>query len=122
MRFFVPALLNPHLHGLVAEQPPPKTLRTLTLLAKMLQGLANGTETTFREPFMAGMSDFLVDKCVWTACATDAHSREAFIDYVSSVCTTTDNGVTSWSSSEFELYQQPNARRLALSGAGRAVP
>ena len=41
LRFFVPAVLNPRLFSLVSNTPDPNSQRTLTLVAKSLQGLAN---------------------------------------------------------------------------------
>lgn len=41
LRFFVPAILHPHLFGLVEGLPPPGVHRTLKLIAKVLQSLAN---------------------------------------------------------------------------------
>lgn len=41
LRFFVPAILNPHLFGLVDGLPSEGVQRTLKLIAKIMQSLAN---------------------------------------------------------------------------------
>lgn len=41
LRFFVPAILNPHMFGLVDGLPDPGVHKTLKLIAKTLQSLAN---------------------------------------------------------------------------------
>src|ERR1700733_6043487 len=74
LRFFVPALLHPKLFGLTFTHPPPRVQRTLTLIAKTLQGLANMSHFD-KEPFMAVMNPFLVE------------NREAFIDFITNIAT-----------------------------------
>ncbi|KAK7203053.1 hypothetical protein BZA70DRAFT_291488 [Myxozyma melibiosi] len=59
LRFFCPAVLNPHLFGLVRDHPGPRSQRTLVLIAKGLQGLANRTTFGAKEPWMAPMNAFL---------------------------------------------------------------
>lgn len=73
LRFFVPALLNPRLFGLVQAQIRPAVQRTLTLIAKTLQGLANMTNFGAKEPYMSVMNEF-VDE-----------NKQAFVDYVYSI-------------------------------------
>lgn len=41
LRFIVPAILNPHLFGICPGMPPKGVVRSLTLLAKCTQSLAN---------------------------------------------------------------------------------
>ncbi|KAJ6189535.1 hypothetical protein N7519_004443 [Penicillium mononematosum] len=74
LRFFCPAILNPKLFGLLKDHPRPRAQRTLTLIAKALQGLANMTTFGNKEPWMEPMNKFLV-----------AH-RSEFKDFVDSVC------------------------------------
>ncbi|KAJ5082851.1 hypothetical protein N7532_011894 [Penicillium argentinense] len=60
LRFFCPAILNPKLFGLLKDHPRPRAQRTLTLVAKALQGLANMTTFGNKEPWMEPMNKFLV--------------------------------------------------------------
>ncbi|KAL3479529.1 GTPase activating protein [Aspergillus californicus] len=60
LRFFCPAILNPKLFGMLKDHPRPRAQRTLTLIAKALQGLANQTTFGSKEPWMEPMNKFLV--------------------------------------------------------------
>lgn len=60
LRFFCPALLNPKLFGLLPDAPQPKAQRTLTLIAKSLQALANLSTFGQKEEWMAPMNKFLI--------------------------------------------------------------
>ncbi|KAJ1654518.1 hypothetical protein IWQ61_005565 [Dispira simplex] len=61
LRLICPAILSPKLYGLVKENPGPKVLRTLTLLAKSVQCLANLSEFGVKEPYMSPMNEFVVE-------------------------------------------------------------
>ncbi|THC89701.1 hypothetical protein EYZ11_010852 [Aspergillus tanneri] len=74
LRFFCPAILNPKLFGLLKDHPRPRAQRTLTLIAKALQGLANMTTFGSKEPWMEPMNKFLVT------------SRAEFKQFVDSIC------------------------------------
>ncbi|OAX82280.1 hypothetical protein ACJ72_03374 [Emergomyces africanus] len=74
LRFFCPAILNPKLFGLLKEHPRPRAQRTLTLIAKALQGLANMTTFGNKEPWMEPMNKFLISH------------RVEFKDFVDSIC------------------------------------
>ncbi|RAO68731.1 uncharacterized protein BHQ10_004743 [Talaromyces amestolkiae] len=74
LRFFCPAILNPKLFGLMKEHPRPRAQRTLTLIAKALQGLANMTTFGSKEPWMEPMNKFLLS------------NRTAFKEFVDSIC------------------------------------
>jgi len=41
LRFFCPAILNPHLYGLVTDHPSEIASRNFTLISKTLMNLAN---------------------------------------------------------------------------------
>lgn len=74
LRFFCPAILNPRLFGLLKDHPRPRAQRTLTLIAKALQGLANMTTFGSKEPWMEPMNRFLLG------------NRIEFKQFVDSVC------------------------------------
>ncbi|KDR84991.1 hypothetical protein GALMADRAFT_233525 [Galerina marginata CBS 339.88] len=75
LRFIVPAILHPHLFGLSPGLPSLPVQRSLTLIAKVIQSLANLNATTQKETFMRGVQDFLKD------------SLPAMIDYIAVVST-----------------------------------
>ncbi|RKO93011.1 hypothetical protein BDK51DRAFT_28758 [Blyttiomyces helicus] len=59
LRFFAPAIFGPKLFGLIDEYVEPKTARTLTLLAKTLQSLANLAPFGHKEPYMMALNPFI---------------------------------------------------------------
>ena len=61
LRLFCPAILNPKLFGLTRDFPDQKTTRTLTLLAKTMQCLANLANFGVKEPYMIDMNSFIMD-------------------------------------------------------------
>ncbi|TFL06548.1 Rho GTPase activation protein [Pterulicium gracile] len=75
LRFIVPAVLHPHLFGLCPGLPPIAVQRTLTLIAKSLQSLANMNMNQPKEEFMRSLSTFLKD------------SKVAMIDYIHYIST-----------------------------------
>ncbi|GLB36154.1 putative gtpase activating protein [Lyophyllum shimeji] len=75
LRFIVPAILHPHLFGLCPGLPSPPVQRSLTLIAKVIQSLANLNSSQQKEEFMRGLKDFLAD------------SIPAMIDYILVVST-----------------------------------
>ncbi|KAK0108266.1 hypothetical protein ONS95_003084 [Cadophora gregata] len=74
LRFFCPALLNPKLFGLLRDHPQPKAQRTLTLIAKSLQALANLSHFGQKESWMEPMNQFL------------ARHRQGVKDFLDAVC------------------------------------
>ncbi|KAF2260061.1 hypothetical protein CC78DRAFT_40552 [Lojkania enalia] len=82
LRFFVPAVLNPKLFGLLKDHPKPRARRTLTLLAKSLQGLANMSTFGSKEQWMAPMNTFL-----------NSHRQEfkTYLDHVCSISSSTSS-------------------------------
>ncbi|TDL28435.1 Rho GTPase activation protein [Rickenella mellea] len=75
LRFIVPAILHPHLFGLCHGLPPEPVQRSLILIAKVMQSLANLNPTVQKEEFMRGIKNFLKD------------SIPAMIDYILVVST-----------------------------------
>ncbi|KZW02215.1 hypothetical protein EXIGLDRAFT_760059 [Exidia glandulosa HHB12029] len=59
LRFIVPAILHPHLFGLCQGLPPAPVQRSLTLVAKVIQSLANLNTSVQKEEFMRGVKDFV---------------------------------------------------------------
>ncbi|KAF8078622.1 GTPase activating protein [Lyophyllum atratum] len=79
LRFIVPAILHPHLFGLCPGLPSPPVQRSLTLIAKVIQSLANLNSSQQKEEFMRGLKDFLTD------------SIPAMIDYILVVSTSAND-------------------------------
>ncbi|KAF6766033.1 GTPase activating protein [Ephemerocybe angulata] len=73
LRFIVPAILHPHLFGLYPGSPPETVQRSLTLIAKVIQSLANLNASSQKESFMSGVKDFITS------------SLPAMTDYIAAV-------------------------------------
>ncbi|KAI8855111.1 hypothetical protein BC829DRAFT_485678 [Chytridium lagenaria] len=74
LRFFCPAILSPRLFNITQDLPTPAATRTLTLLAKIIQNLANLTEFGNKEPYMVQFNVFI---------QSQMPSMRAFIDRLS---------------------------------------
>ncbi|KAI1762166.1 Rho GTPase activation protein [Hypoxylon sp. FL1150] len=74
LRFICPAILNPKLFGLLRDNPRPRAQRTLTLIAKGLQALANLSTFGKKESWMEPMNKFL------------GIHRQPFKDYIDQMC------------------------------------
>ena len=100
LRFFTPAVLNPKLFGLlkgqyppsfrilclltgILDHPRPRAQRTLTLITKTLQTLANMTTFGAKEPWMEPMNIFL-----------NTH-RQQFKTFVDEICDISSDRATS---------------------------
>jgi hypothetical protein len=60
LRFLCPAIISPHLFGITHAAPRSNAQRTLLLLTKVLQSIANGvTDTSKKEPFMVQLHSFI---------------------------------------------------------------
>ncbi|WAR63338.1 hypothetical protein PtB15_18B421 [Puccinia triticina] len=108
LRFFVPAILNPRLFNLIQFQPDSKSQRTLTLVAKTLQGLGNLTLFGVKEPWMSAMNEFI------------STQLDSFRDYISFIASDSDGSAKpEWTSNQFEAYGLPYALRASLPPASR---
>ncbi|KAK0660681.1 putative Ras GTPase-activating-like protein ngap [Lasiodiplodia hormozganensis] len=79
LRFFCPAVLNPKLFGLLKDHPKMRARRTLTLIAKSLQGLANMSTFGAKEQWMEPMNSFL-----------NGH-RQEFKKFIDDICSISPN-------------------------------
>ncbi|KAI9357960.1 hypothetical protein DFJ73DRAFT_758094 [Zopfochytrium polystomum] len=75
LRFFCPAILSPNLFGILSDFPSPSTARNLTLIAKIVQNLANLSDFGSKEPFMKECNPFIMEQIP---------NMRLFIDYISS--------------------------------------
>ncbi|XP_041042801.1 ras GTPase-activating protein 1-like [Carcharodon carcharias] len=59
LRLICPAILNPRMFSIILDPPSTTAARTLTLVAKSLQNLANLVEFGAKEPYMEGVNPFI---------------------------------------------------------------
>ncbi|XP_072923114.1 ras GTPase-activating protein 1-like isoform X2 [Hemitrygon akajei] len=59
LRLICPAILNPRMFNIILDPPSSTAARTLTLVAKSLQNLANLVEFGAKEPYMEGVNPFI---------------------------------------------------------------
>ncbi|PLW30427.1 hypothetical protein PCASD_15597 [Puccinia coronata f. sp. avenae] len=90
LRFFVRAILTARLFNVIQFQPDSKSQRTLTLIAKTLQGLGNLTLFGIKEPWMSMMNEFI------------STQLDLFRDYVSYIASESDSTKPEWMSKEYE--------------------
>ncbi|XP_013408333.1 ras GTPase-activating protein 1-like [Lingula anatina] len=61
LRLLCPALLNPKCYNIISETPSEMAARSLKLVAKSLQNLANLVEFGAKEPFMEVLNSFILE-------------------------------------------------------------
>ncbi|GAA5989553.1 hypothetical protein JCM11641_004595 [Rhodosporidiobolus odoratus] len=105
LRFFVPAVLNPKLFFIVSSPPDPRSQRTLTLVAKTLQGLANFSSFGQKEPFMLPMNPFVQE------------NTAAFVDFIEHISTAgpATGYRQEWTSPNAAAYLAPYRLRNSLA-------
>ncbi|KAF9459914.1 Rho GTPase activation protein [Collybia nuda] len=106
LRFIVPAILHPHLFGLCPGLPSVPVQRSLTLIAKVIQSLANLNASVQKENFMRGVKDFL------------QQSVPAMVDYIIVVSTPTNEAFVSSTnriSNRYDRLSVVNALRQRAS-------
>ncbi len=59
LRLFCPAIMNPKLFNMMPDHPTETAARNLTLVAKVIQNLANMAEFGQKEPFMIPCNSFI---------------------------------------------------------------
>ncbi|XP_041915431.1 ras GTPase-activating protein 1 [Alosa sapidissima] len=59
LRLICPAIVNPRIFNIITDPPSPTASRTLTLVAKAVQNLANLVEFGTKEPYMEGVNPFI---------------------------------------------------------------
>ncbi|KAI5088312.1 ras GTPase-activating protein 1 isoform X1, partial [Silurus meridionalis] len=59
LRLICPAILNPRMFNIISDPPSQTAGRTLTLVAKSVQNLANLVEFGAKEPYMEGVNPFI---------------------------------------------------------------
>ncbi|CAB4004632.1 Ras GTPase-activating 1, partial, partial [Paramuricea clavata] len=59
LRCFCPAIMNPRICNMMSDTPSPMASRTLTMVAKCLQNLANLIEFGAKEPYMIPLNPFI---------------------------------------------------------------
>jgi len=76
LRLLCPAILNPRQFGLLSEPVPPPATRSLVMIAKCLQNLANLVEFGGKEPYMEVVNPFILK---------NKERMVVFLDHLSSV-------------------------------------
>ncbi|KAF9282760.1 hypothetical protein BGZ74_002086 [Mortierella antarctica] len=98
LRLICPAILGPKLFHIVREHPEPRPHRTLTLIAKSLQGLANLVLFGTKESWMVPMNEFIEE------------NTQSLKDFIDQICLSgTTSGVGSSANSVRSLPIQPNS-------------
>ncbi|KAI1295006.1 hypothetical protein EDD11_008058, partial [Mortierella claussenii] len=96
LRLICPAILGPKLFYIVREHPEAKVHRTLTLIAKSLQGLANLVMFGTKEAWMVPMNDFIME------------NTKSLKDFIDQICLAdASSGLKSSANSVRSFQMQP---------------
>ncbi|KAF9096390.1 hypothetical protein BGX23_011464 [Mortierella sp. AD031] len=96
LRLICPAILGPKLFYIVREHPEARAHRTLTLIAKSLQGLANLVNFGSKESWMVPMNEFITE------------NTKSLKDFIDQICVSDpSSGHLSSSNSVRSLPMQP---------------
>ncbi|KAG0349200.1 hypothetical protein BG004_000855 [Podila humilis] len=109
LRLICPAILGPKLFHIVREHPEPRAHRTLTLIAKSLQGLANLVPFGTKENWMQPMNEFINE------------NTQSLKDFIDQICLSGSSaGVDSSANSIRSIVIQPNSPGSTTSSIFRA--
>ncbi|KAF9573180.1 hypothetical protein EC968_008922 [Mortierella alpina] len=113
LRLICPAILGPRLFCIVKERPETRAHRTLTLIAKSLQGLANVVMFGAKEPWMMPMNEFITE---------NTRGLKDFIDQICMGEPTSGTGSSSNLVRSILMLQAPHSPGLIHSAAFRSSP
>ena len=111
LRFLCPAILSPSLFQLCQEYPDEKVSRKLTLVAKVIQNLANFTRFGSKEEYMLFMNDFLEKETV---------NMKQYVDRIS-FAASSDAPVVEWGPCVIDLAKEASVMHLNLTSQIHAV-
>ncbi|KAF9166003.1 hypothetical protein BGX20_000378, partial [Mortierella sp. AD010] len=125
LRLICPAILGPRLFHIVKDHPEPNAHRTLTLIAKSLQGLANIVTFGTKEGWMTHMNEFITENMeslknfIDQICTEDTSSPSSGIDSgsnsVNSLPSHVSHSPASTSSSIFKSQAKAGDNRSTIS-------
>jgi len=105
------SLLNWHCVNFTAEYPDEKTSRKLTLVAKVIQNLANFTRFGAKEEYMCFMNDFV---------GKEISNMKGFIRKISSPLSEAD-AVVEWGPCHIDLGREVSVMHTTLSSQLKSV-
>ncbi|CAO3567599.1 unnamed protein product [Mortierella alpina] len=113
LRLICPAILGPRLFYIVKEHPEARAHRTLTLIAKSLQGLANLVTFGAKESWMVPMNEFITE---------NTRGLKDFIDQICIAEPTSGIGSSSNSVRSIPMQQAPHSPGSTHSAVFRSSP
>ncbi|KAF9984765.1 hypothetical protein BGZ75_003695 [Mortierella antarctica] len=113
LRLICPAILGPRLFYIVKEHPEARAHRTLTLIAKSLQGLANLVAFGAKESWMVPMNEFITE---------NTRGLKDFIDQICIAEPTSGIGSSANSVRSIPMQQTPHSPGSTHSAVFRSSP